>query len=104
MGNFNNEKYNEIITNLIELIEDFSIAIYKREKDESYKLLIDIIDKLDIVINMKSKSILESKVNCIDKLSNKLPILLEAFENGDDVLISDILNYEIKPILKKLLK
>lgn len=104
MSNFNNEKYSEIITNLVELIDSFSISIYKREKDGSYKLLIDIIDKLDVAINMKSKIILECKANYIDKLSNKLPILLEAFENGDDVLISDILNYEIKPILKKLLK
>ena len=94
---------NNIITNLIELIEKFSVIIYKTDKKESCDLLINIIDKLDSLVGVKSTLILENNFKVyIFELTNKLPSLLDAFENNDYVLMSDILNYEIKPVLEKL--
>lgn len=98
------ENNNSIITNLIELIDDFSVIIYKIKSNELHKLLINIIDKLDSIIILKSSSIVENKFKIyINELENKLPILLDAFENNDNVLISDILNYEIKPLLENII-
>lgn len=99
-----NERNNEIITKLIELIDNFSFMIYERENNESYRLLINIIDKLDSIIGIKSTLILETKFKVyIHELTNKLPYLLDAFENKDNILMSDILKYEIRPLLEKSL-
>ena len=35
------------------------------------------------------------------ELVEKFPLLIDAYENKDFVLISDVLDYEIKPILEK---
>lgn len=95
------ENNKKIITNLIELIEKFSLIIYQSGNNESYGLLIKIIDILDSIVGEKSSLILEKKFEIyIKKLTDKFPDLLDAFENNDNVLISDILKYEIKPILK----
>lgn len=97
------ENNNNIITNLIEIIDNFSVIIYETENNESYRLLINIIDKLDLIVGVKSTFILENKFKIyIHELKNKLPDLLDAFENNDNVLISDILKYEIKPLLENI--
>jgi hypothetical protein len=99
-----NENNNRIITDLIELIDKFSVLIYERENNESYGLLINIIDKIDLIVGVKSTFILENKFKIdIYELTNRLPDLLDAFENNDNVLISDILKYEIKPLLEKFI-
>jgi hypothetical protein len=99
------ESNNKIIINLIELIDNFSVMIYKRDNNESYRLLLNIIDKLDSIVGAKSTFILENKFKIyIYDLTNKLPDLLDAFENNDNVLISDILKCEIKPLLKEIIK
>lgn len=99
-----NKNNNDIITTLIELIDNFSIMIYERENNEVYRLVINIIDKLDSIVGAKSTFILENKVKIyINELTAKFPELLDAFENNDNILISDILKYEIKPILKELI-
>lgn len=98
-----NENDYNIICNLIELIDSFSISIYQKEKNEVDRLLISIIDKLDSIIGIKSTLVLEQKLKIhIDEVMNKVPGLLDAYENNDNLLISDILTYEIKPVLEKL--
>lgn len=98
-----NENNSNIITNLIELIDNFSVIIYEKTNNESYKLLINIIDILDSIVGVKATFILENKFKIyIRELTNKLPDLLDAFENNDNVLISDILKYEIKPLLERI--
>ena len=98
-----NETNYNIISNLIGLIDKLSVIIYERDNDEVFRLLINIIDRLDSIIGVKSILILEENFKTyINELNNKLPDLLSAFENNDNVLISDILNYEIKPLLEKL--
>ena len=100
---FTNENNNNIITNLIELIDNFSVTIYQSENNELSGLLIDIIDKLDSIVGVKSTLILENKFKIyIQELTNKFPDFLDAFENNDNVLISDILKYEIKPLLENI--
>lgn len=96
---------NNMINNLIKLIDDFSIIIYNRENNETYQLLINIIDKLDSIIGGKSILEIEDSYKMyIRNLAGKLPDLLDAFENNDNVLIGDILRYEIKPLLENLLE
>lgn len=98
----NQTNYN-IISNLIGLIDKFSVIIYERDNNEVGRLLINIIDKLDSIIGVKPILIVENNFKIyINELKDKLPELLDAFQNNDNVLISDILNYEIKPLLEKL--
>lgn len=94
-----------VISELMELIDTFSVMIYRKRNNEPYNLLIKIIDKLDLIIGEKSNLQMNSSNKIyIQNLTGKLPYLLDAFENNDNVLISDILKYEIKPILEKLNK
>lgn len=97
-------KNDDIIANLIKAIENFSISIFERDDNKSFTILMEMIDKLDSIISGESVFRLENKTNLyINELAAKFPYLLDGFENGDNLLISDILTYEIKPILKKLI-
>lgn len=98
-----NKDKNDIISILIDYIDNFSVIIYEKKNSESYQMLIKIIDKLELIISDKSTLELENNFKIyIKELTDKLPDLLEAFENNDNVLISDILKYEIKPLLEEI--
>lgn len=87
---------------LLRLINEYSIIIYKLNKEKSTEILLNIIDRLDSIIKMISyEELLNNYKNILQQIQLKLPILLNAFENSDTLLISDILNYEIKPILEQ---
>lgn len=107
MGEIPTEDYivavNDMSSCLLQLINEYSIIIYKLEKEKSTKILLDIIDRLDSIIKMVTyKSLSNSYKRTLQQIPLKFPILLNAFENSDTLLISDILNYEIKPLLEKL--
>lgn len=105
MSNVLEKSKDNMIINLIQDIDEFAIVIYENENNEGYKLLVNIIDKLDLIISLKSTIVLEKEFKIyIYELTNRIPELLEAFENNDNVLVSDILKYEIKPVLENLIK
>ena len=72
------------------------------ENGDSKKLLADIFEGLDWIARAVS---LTNKFRpgkmCEYELIDKLPELIQAYENSDYVLIGDILDYEIRPVLEK---
>lgn len=94
---------NDMSSCLIQLINEYSIIIYKLEKEKSTEILLDIINRLDSIIKMLTYENISNNYKLIlQQIPLKLPILLNAFENDDTLLISDILIYEIKPLLMRL--
>ncbi|MGV8982698.1 hypothetical protein [Clostridium sp.] len=81
----------------------FSNLIIEGETGKAANVFIQIIDAFEWIADAFSRTALIHN-NAIEtqELNDKLPELLEAFENNDYVLMSDILNYEIKPVLEKL--
>lgn len=94
---------NDISFCLIQLIKEYSNVIYKLKKEKSSKILLDIINRLDVITKLVTcEGLVDKYRRILKQIPLKLPILLNAFENSDALLISDILNYEIKPLLVKL--
>lgn len=94
----------DLSEDLISLIDRFSDEIYIPENNKHTEIVLEIIDKLDLIMKAVASSFPDTHKYIINHISLKLPNLLYAFENGDTLLISDILYYEIKPLLRRLIK
>ena len=84
-----------IIKELISYIDEINLKIYERDSKVN-DLLIEIIETLEII--EKNNMIKDDKVK--KYFNESILNLLEALENSDYVLLNDILQYEIKNILK----
>ncbi|MDF2882750.1 MAG: hypothetical protein K0R54_3307 [Clostridiaceae bacterium] len=99
----------ELLLNLKDYGEKLNSGIIKTsEYFQSYdeangsKLMISIIDGLQWFLDAAvSCSILYNKVDLIN-INSKFKELVEAFENQDYVLIGDLLQYELLPIIQKI--
>lgn len=92
----------EYLNKLIDGIDACSNNLQINKNDEGIKLLGEIIDGLDWLLNALRLTKAAQK-NSVDttEIEEQIRILLEAMENGDIILVSDLLQYEIKPILEK---
>ncbi len=93
---------NIYLPKMIRGIDEFvECAVQSREQDAK-KLLASILEGLEwiaqaVCLTGRHKP---GPMNGQD-LMEKLPELVDACENNDYVLMSDILDYEIKPVLEK---
>jgi len=96
------EEVKNYLPKMIKGIDLFVSYIIQSRDDEAHMLLTDIFNGLDWIVeaiyltNKIQEGLLKEK-----ELVEKLPLLMDAYENQDLVLVSDILDYEIKPILEK---
>ncbi len=79
---------------VIKIIENFSLNIQDLYTTAQF---FDLID-LDINHKFGEKNLNEYQ----EEISEKLQIILEAFENNDSIEISDISEYELSPLAKDL--
>lgn len=96
------EEINIYLPKMIRGIEEFiECAVQLREQDAK-KYLSGILEGLEWIVqavhltNKYKPGIMDEK-----ELMEKLPEFLDACENNDYTLMSDILDYEIKPVLEK---
>lgn len=88
------------IYSLIERIDELSELFYKQKSQEGYLILPDIIEKMLELIQdliMEKNEIIEKNIN---ELTGLLKNILKAMEEGDTVLMADILQYEMVDRLK----
>ena len=94
------EEINAYLPKMIKGIEGFVES--QLEGQESKKLLSNIFDGLEWIVQAVS---LTNKFKPGDMKEQELmeifPVLIKAYENNDYVLVGDILDYEIKPVLEK---
>jgi len=91
------------IDNLKNGIEDLSNAINGGNDEKGIKLIPSISDGLDWltqVINLTA-DVHMGDVS-INSLNEKLEEIIEALDNEDYILVGDLFNYEIMPILDEI--
>lgn len=95
------EKLKEIIINIIEAIEITTNLFYQQKNQEGFTELEGIIYLLNNMTNRVSELELEGNHVNIDiiKTNQILTDAMNALENLDTILLSDILNYELKEML-----
>lgn len=82
-----------------------STNIQGGREDKAMALCIDLIDGLkwliDAIILTKPIQIEYDRLVNIDEVNDLFSQIVEAFENSDYVLLSDLLEYELTPTLNK---
>ena len=91
----------EYLYNLKEAIEKISTLIDEGKEGEGIKLIPSVADGIDWVVQVinLTKEIQKEAIE-IDTINEYLEELVEALENEDYILVGDLFNYEILPILK----
>lgn len=93
---------NEYIKRLIIGIEQNIVLIRGSGIDECGDNLADIFDGLQWIYDaLKLTSSVQSEEIDIEEIDGFLEEMLEAFQNEDFILMSDLFEYEILPILNK---
>lgn len=93
----------EYLDKLILGIEEVSRLIQEGNEILGIKKLIPIFDGIEYISNAVSltKDIQKEKIE-LDDLNEQLNEILEAFENEDYILIGDLLNYELLPVMESI--
>ena len=84
-------------------IENVVDLIQEGNEIEGVKNIIPVFDGIEYiskVINL-TKEVQKDEIN-LDDLNNQLKEIIEAFENEDYILIGDLLNYELLPVLEDI--
>ncbi|MDD7794622.1 hypothetical protein [Clostridium sp. 'White wine YQ'] len=106
MNNANIEVLNtakEYIIPLTRGIEQAVNHFHTGDERNGANLIIQIADGIEWLVNalMISRDLIDSEKN-VSELNDKLREIVEAFENEDYILISDLLEYEVKPVLSDI--
>lgn len=95
---------NNKIEEAIKAIDKTTVLFYQNKNNEGYKQLEDTLDVISSTINeiMVYKQQDEEKNNSeINNLNVVLMDAMKALENRDTLLFSDIIQYDLKELLKK---
>lgn len=95
----------EYIDKLIKGLLDVSQLIHEGSEMEASKNMINVFEGIDYIIKAVTliDEMQEAK-NHIEELNEQLSAIIEAFENEDYVLIGDLFEYELVPVVQNLKK
>lgn len=99
-------KSNGDIENLLISIEQVSDLFYKQMNTEAYVKFAQVLNDIETVINeIKMLKREDSTINFDDiKVNNTLIEAMNALENQDNILLADILNYDLKQHFESIRK
>lgn len=91
----------ELVLNLITRINDI-VSLYNsaNEKEATARILFLIDDLASLVNGIEAVLKYENVELDIEELNDKLAMLVQQFENQDYLFVSDLLDYELKPLLE----
>lgn len=94
---------NEYLYNLEAGINDIVNQIQQGNEIEGIKNIIPVLDGIDYVCKaiILTKDIHKDEIS-LDDLNSQLKEIIEAFENEDYILLGDLLNYELLPIINEI--
>ena len=92
---------NDYLTKLIPAVKECANHYQTGQLNEGSNLLISMIEGLNWVVGTAA-NIQIHDIN-IKEINTKLNEIVKAFENEDYVLIGDLLEYEISPVMQELL-
>ncbi|MFR1380499.1 MAG: hypothetical protein ACLSTJ_16270 [Clostridium neonatale] len=92
----------EYIDKLIEGIKNIVEEIQEGNEYEAIVIIPNVAEGMEWLINsIKLTEDIQTEPIDLDSLNQQLKELIEAFENEDYILIGDIFNYELIPILNE---
>lgn len=94
---------NEYLDNLKKGVSDISELIQEGKEQEGINLIPQVADGLQWLIQAVNltKDVHKKEIN-IKEIDEHLAEMVEALENEDYILVGDLFNYEILPILEKI--
>lgn len=94
---------NEYLYNLEAGINDIVNLIQQGNEMEGIKNIILILDGIDYVCKaiILTEDIHKEEIS-LEELNSQLEEIIEAFENEDYILLGDLLNYELLPIINEI--
>lgn len=97
--------YKIMITDAIKSIEENTSLFYQQKNKEAYEMLNNTIELLIKTSNGILNSQIDKSGLFIDEqeLNTILGNAMNAIENGDSILLSDILCFDLKPLLEQIL-
>lgn len=94
---------NEYLFNLKVGIENLVILMNEEKEQEACGRIPEIAGGIGWILDVaRLTSDLIGEVEGLDEIDNFLSEIVEALENEDYILVSDLFNYEILPILENL--
>lgn len=89
-------EHKQAINNLVNQITNY---IYEFEESKAYELLIDLVTRIQAFLDEYRNIVNDEKVYNAkkDRLMTSINNLVNFMEIRDNVLVSDIINYEILP-------
>lgn len=81
-------------------IEDIIEKYQAGDEGQGNRMMIQVIDSMAWIIEgiSSTREIQEEKID-VDKINEHLKEIITAFENRDYILLGDLLEYEINPII-----
>ena len=93
----------EYLVNLKGGIENLVVLMNEEKEQQACGIIPEIADGVGWVLNVTNlTSDILGEVENLDEINNFLTEIVEALENEDYILVSDLFNYEILPILENL--
>ena len=90
------------VSQVINEINDITELLYQQKRIDGYALLNDALGKIMNIIDSIYQLRTEREIPFDDnRLINNLKTAMEAMENKDNVMLADILSYEIAEQLKE---
>lgn len=93
----------EYIKNLIKAIKDMSEMMYSGNEAEGMNVISQVVDGLDYInkVVYLTDNVF-GRIENIDGLNEYLDEIVNAIEGEDYILVGDLFNYEVKPILEEV--
>ena len=94
---------NEYMDNLKKGIIDLSNMIQEGKEQQAISVIPQVVDGLQWIIQVVSltREVQKNEIK-LEGLNDQLQEIIEALENEDYILVGDLFNYEILPILENI--
>lgn len=93
----------EYIEKVINVINKTTEALYNENDEDGLKNIELLANGIDYIVQAYLVINTDSRFD-ISNLNDQLILIVEAIENKDYILVADIFNYEIKPIIMAIME
>ena len=98
-----NEGFNKNINLVLEIAEECVSNFRIGDEAKGFEKLVEFVDAMQILLKSFAQIQMDDEVKgYISKLNNLLLQIIDAMSSKDSVLISDIMEYELIPMLMPL--
>lgn len=96
--------FNTKLAMVKENIETVAKFFYQGKQQEGYRHLVAVIDDLMLIDQAIRNSEQEQTRDAGERLQEMLQIALDALDDKDEIMLADIFNYEILPMLDEIME